>query len=281
MGLLTWELSNGTLTISGEDVMPNYIHSGLVPWAKYTSSITAIIIEDGVKSIGNHAFAYCDKLISVTIPESVEDIGISAFVECHSLTSITIPTSVTIIRNTAFWGCTNLTSVAIPKILTSIGYYAFYGCSNMKVVSKDETAILNQDREKVLKSKTVIKMKKEGGVYRVPCRINDFEMEFIFDTGASDISISLIEAMFLLKQRKLNEEDFIGTERYNIADGSIQEGTVVNLKTVEIGDMKLTNVKASISHNMTAPLLLGQSALSQFGKYSIDNKRQELTLERN
>lgn len=126
---------------------------------------------------------------------------------------------------------------------------------------------------------SVIKMRHENGVYYVPCEINGVEMDFVFDTGASDITISLTEAQFLYKQNKLKDSDIKGSEYYQIADGSISEGTIINLKSVTIGNKTLYNVKASVVHNVEAPLLLGQSALSKFGKISIDYKRNELTLE--
>jgi len=129
------------------------------------------------------------------------------------------------------------------------------------------------------KEKTVVKMKNQNGVYLVPCRINGNEMTFILDTGASDITMSLTEAMFLYKQGKLTDSDFVGTEKYQIADGSVQEGSVVILRTVEIGNRKLTNVRASIVHNVGAPLLLGQSVLAKIGKISIDYNNNEITFE--
>jgi aspartyl protease family protein len=125
----------------------------------------------------------------------------------------------------------------------------------------------------------IIKMDFENGVYKIPIFINDTKMNFIFDTGASDITISTTEAMFLYKQGTLNQEDIIGTQQYEIADGSIAEGTIINLRTVKIGNRTLENVKASIVHNMEAPLLLGQSALAQFGKVSIDYNRNEISFE--
>ena len=128
-------------------------------------------------------------------------------------------------------------------------------------------------------SKLIVKMKNENGVYYVPCKINGMEMQFIFDTGASDITMSAAEAIVLYKQGKLADDDFIGTQQYQIADGSIHEGALVELKTVEIGGRKLNNVRASIVDNMEAPLLLGQSALSKFGKISIDYNRNEITFE--
>ena len=127
--------------------------------------------------------------------------------------------------------------------------------------------------------KVVVQMRKESGVYHVPCVINGTEMEFIFDTGASDITMSLTEAKFLYKQGKLLDDDFVGIQQYQIADGSIHEGISVILRKVEIGGRLLNNIEASIVDNEAAPLLLGQSALSKFGKISIDYNRNEITFE--
>lgn len=127
--------------------------------------------------------------------------------------------------------------------------------------------------------RTSIKMRLSNGVYYVPCMINGTNMEFIFDTGASDIIMSLTEALFLIKQGKLSEEDIVDEVMFQTADGSIGEGTVVNLETVTIGSKTLHNVRATIISNMEAPLLLGQSALSRFGRLSIDYKRNEITFE--
>jgi aspartyl protease family protein len=151
--------------------------------------------------------------------------------------------------------------------------------------SKDRLERSKDHNEKVVNNstkqqgKSFVKMRKQGGVYYVPCTINGTEMEFIFDTGASDITMSLTEAKFLYKQGKLNDEDFIGKQQYQIADGSIHEGTVVVLRKVQIGKWELHDVQASIVDNMEAPLLLGQSALAAFGKISIDYTRNEITFE--
>lgn len=148
--------------------------------------------------------------------------------------------------------------------------------------SDNETTTSVQSSNKTTKSwdgKTVVRMEKKNGVYEVPVEINGSKMFFIFDTGASDIIISLTEAIFLYKQGTLTDDDFIGAQQYQIADGSISEGTIINLKTVKIGNRTLTNVQASIVHNMSAPLLFGQSALAQFGKVTIDYNRSEITFE--
>jgi aspartyl protease family protein len=122
-------------------------------------------------------------------------------------------------------------------------------------------------------------MEKKKGVYSVPVELNGTKMYFIFDTGASIISISETEAAFLIKQGTLTKEDIIGTANFSDANGDITEGTIINLKTVKIGNLTLKNIEASIVPNANAPLLFGQSALEKFGKISIDYKKGEITLE--
>lgn len=146
-----------------------------------------------------------------------------------------------------------------------------------QIQSKQADSTVKSPR--VTNSDNTIRIRKKGGVYFVPIQINGVDMEFIFDTGASDIVMSSVEAAFLVKQGKLTEQDIIGQASYQIADGSISTGTVINLKTVKIGNKTLYNVKASIVENINAPLLLGQSALSQFGKINIDYQNNQIIFE--
>lgn len=115
-----------------------------------------------------------------------------------------------------------------------------------------------------------IRMTRKNGVYTIPVKINNHEMEFILDTGASDILLSSLEAIFLIKQGSLTEDDIIGQEAYSMANGSIEVGTVVNLRQVQIGSKIIYNVRATVVDNIAAPLLCGQSALARFGKITIN-----------
>ncbi len=75
------------------------------------SSLTNIIIPDGVTSIGSYAFSSCSSLVSITIPDGVTSIGYGAFSECYKLTNIIIEDSITCISSYAFNGCSSLTSI--------------------------------------------------------------------------------------------------------------------------------------------------------------------------
>lgn len=118
----------------------------------------------------------------------------------------------------------------------------------------------------------------EGKVCKVKCTINGLPLHFIFDTGASQVSMSNVEATFMLKNDYLSSRDVVGKANYLTANGDISEGTVINLRDVNFGGLTLSNVQASIVRNQVAPLLLGQSVLSKLGKIEIDNTRHVLKI---
>lgn len=122
-------------------------------------------------------------------------------------------------------------------------------------------------------SQKVIEMKYENGIYTIPCKVNGVPMRFIFDTGASDVSISLTEAKFLIKQGLLSDKDVKEKVKYKIANGDIEEGTKIILKEINIDGFLLKNVEASIVHQLNAPLLLGQSAISKLGIFELDGNK--------
>ena len=110
-----------------------------------------------------------------------------------------------------------------------------------------------------------------GGVCQVKCVINGLPLYFVFDTGASDVTISNVEANFMLKNGYLSDADFLGKQNYVTATGEIHEGTVINLREVRVGDVVLNDVKASVVKSQHAPLLLGQSVFRRFGTLEVDN----------
>ena len=122
------------------------------------------------------------------------------------------------------------------------------------------------------KETTDIPFKKDGDMMIVQCTINGLPLHFIFDTGASDVSISDVEANFMLKNGYLSRNDIVGKSNYGTADGGVHEGLVLNLKTVNINGLDLKNVRASVVRNQKAPLLLGQSVLERLGRIEIDNE---------
>jgi clan AA aspartic protease (TIGR02281 family) len=128
---------------------------------------------------------------------------------------------------------------------------------------------------------TEVPFTKENGVCKVKCNVNGLPLHFIFDTGASDVTISMVEATFMMKNGYLSSSDVVGSQRYMDANGDVSVGTIINIKTVNFGGMELTNVRASVVRNQKAPLLLGQSVLGRLGKIEIDNSKNVLKITHN
>jgi hypothetical protein len=71
---LTWELKSGILTIQGEGDMADWDDQNHSPWYEKRDSITGIVLEDGVTSIGAYAFKGCREATSIRIPDEVRSI---------------------------------------------------------------------------------------------------------------------------------------------------------------------------------------------------------------
>jgi hypothetical protein len=135
-GPLTWNLNNGTLTISGEGAMPDYVYpDDCAPWFEYRGSIHTVVMESGVTTIGDDAFCLHESLTSCTIPGSVTTIGTRAFIQCLSLPSITIPDGVTSIARFVFGNCKSLVSITLPNSITTIGNIAFSWCYSLSSIT--------------------------------------------------------------------------------------------------------------------------------------------------
>ncbi len=123
-----WSLDdNGTLTIWGTGPMTNFTYTdndeSNRPWHSERESIRKVVIEEGVTSIGNFAFSFCN-VGEVTIPSTVTSIGRRAFMGTP-LSSVVIPEGVKTIGENAFWRCTSLQTITVPASATKFGDHAF------------------------------------------------------------------------------------------------------------------------------------------------------------
>ena len=126
----------------------------------------------------------------------------------------------------------------------------------------------------------VVPYRNENGIKYVSVKVNGVGFEMIFDTGCSGALISVAEANYLYQKGKLTQDDIIGISQSQIADGSVVENMVVNLKEVVINDQILCpNVKATVSGNINAPLLLGNEILDRLATIKIDNENETINFK--
>jgi hypothetical protein len=132
------------VTISGTGWMADFDYYAspnpiLPPWNDIRSKITAIEVEEGVHSIGNHAFMECNALTSLRLPSTLEKIGSLTFYACSSLSAVSLPEGFKWLDQAAFHSCTSLKSLVIPSTMTYIPGEGFANCSSLESVTLPST----------------------------------------------------------------------------------------------------------------------------------------------
>ena len=117
---VTWNLSNGTLTLSGRgaikfgDIVEIRIPLSSVtnffvasadpsPWSNLSSKIKTVDIKSGITSIPEKGFQGLNKLEMVNIEDGLTSIGKEAFFNCPNMKNVNIPASVTSIGEDILW----------------------------------------------------------------------------------------------------------------------------------------------------------------------------------
>lgn len=137
---LTWEITGDKtiLRISGTGDMADYggfASDNYAPWRWADNFLTDIVIENGVTSIGDHAFYDCEAATDITIPDTVQSIGVGSFWYCKKLENIVLPEALTSIGDSAFSQCVSLRTIEIPNSVTEIGRSVFINCSSLTYAS--------------------------------------------------------------------------------------------------------------------------------------------------
>jgi clan AA aspartic protease (TIGR02281 family) len=137
----------------------------------------------------------------------------------------------------------------------------------------------NQEQENPAPNAISASLESQGGTYVVPVLINNaITLNFIVDSGATDVSIPADVVMTLVRTGTLKEDDFIGKQTYALADGSTVPSDTFRIKSLKVGDKAIENVTAAIAP-VQGTLLLGQSFLNRFSSWSIDNTKHVLILK--
>lgn len=139
---------------------------------KFCSTMSNIILPNGLTHIGDSAFSWCENLSDITLPGNLVYIGNRVFehtrirdIESHSPNftfkngclvdvrakkliaflsddeNIELPTGFTYIVSDAFSYCVNLYSIILPDGLTHIGDRAFFGCKKLYKITLPKSLI--------------------------------------------------------------------------------------------------------------------------------------------
>jgi len=146
---VTWTLTeDGTLTISGTGRMDDFNSYAMnergeleyaISWSSYFDRIKALVVEEGVTYIGDHALYQALELTTVDFPESLTEIGDQVFSGCAKLTTINFGTGLTKTGIEVFSYCDGLTAVTLPLGDVQYGRNIFSNCSNLSSVTIPDT----------------------------------------------------------------------------------------------------------------------------------------------
>lgn len=95
-------------------------------------NVTKIILPEGLKEIGEHAFENCKSLKMIIIPSSIKKIGSWAFKDCESLEGVVLPEGLEQVGE--FWGCKSLKTIKLPAAVKKINRDAFYRCESLQEI---------------------------------------------------------------------------------------------------------------------------------------------------
>jgi clan AA aspartic protease (TIGR02281 family) len=122
-------------------------------------------------------------------------------------------------------------------------------------------------------------LRMSGGLIAPVVINNSIKLNFVVDSGASDVSIPADVFSSLVRANTVSQTDITGARNYKNADGQVFQSQTFLIRSLKIGNIEAPKVQAKVSP-ANAPPLLGQSFLKRFKSWSIDNSTQELILVR-
>ncbi len=206
---VTWTLKGSVMTLSGTGDMYDYDdpNTSAAPYSIYT--ITDLIVEKGVTSIGKYAFdtsnAGGQALKSVTLPEGLTKIGSQAFGGQSKVTKLKLPSTITSVESGAFW-LVGVKELTIPAGFKKINDGAFATMSLEKLAIEEGVTDVGTEAfidNKLLKSVTIPKSVTNIGKYAfgyyygtsadhsetVETKINGFKISCYKDTAAEKYAV--------------------------------------------------------------------------------------------
>lgn len=106
--------------------------------------------------------------------------------------------------------------------------------------------------------------------------IGGSDMDFILDTGCSDVQIGVVEYEFLKRRGAI--EGPCDSIMITLADGSISQAITAEIKDFVVAEQNIGPTRCIVSSNPDAPLLMGYNVLKNLGNIQIDHENNIITL---
>lgn len=127
-----------------DEAEPNYYKN--VPTSGYNRltnnypNVTWLVLPDGMTTINDGVFCYCDNLECIILPNTLEIIHENAFRRCENLKDVIMPDNIQEIHHKAFSKSRKLADVYIPSTATVIHPEAFEEVLHITYIGTDVNA---------------------------------------------------------------------------------------------------------------------------------------------
>lgn len=118
-----------------------------------------------------------------------------------------------------------------------------------------------------------------GGLSFVKLKVGSQVLVWMLDTGASELLITKDMEESLKKENILTQENYLGTEEFEMANGTVDSCRRYRINNVRIGKFHLDNIVVAVSEKGKR-LLVGRSLLNKFGSWVLDNRSKTLVLSK-
>ena len=207
---LFWAVDEeNTLTIFGTGAMYDYEFSGnKAPWRNLNPAPTSLVLEEGITSIGNYAFALCSGFTgSLTIPNSVTTIGDYAFSDCSNFVCVyALASTAPELGDKTFNGINNTILIYDENNAISYESNGWFGYFSKKLKKDNENFLYIESTEDFMDYARISKETSNKFSVRLYADINligfewtpfTMERDMVFDGNGHNIHI---------------EQDWSGTE---------------------------------------------------------------------
>lgn len=196
--------------------------------------------------------------------DNIANIIISLFFVTYLLISIVNSKNITLVKLVKY-----IMIWLFMGLIILIIYSYRYELNDLKIrlaseISPSKPRIINQSNQK---SPISINISNDRHFY-LEARINQKNILFLIDTGASDISLSIADA----KKIGIDVDNLKYNKIYQTANGNILGATVI-LKEIIIADRVFNNISASVNKANQGVSLLGMSMLTKFEKYEFHRNK--------
>ena len=122
------------------------------------------------------------------------------------------------------------------------------------------------------------KIQEKTGLYIIPVILNGFNEEFVYEDRAS-AQVNSEKALQMLEDGIIGKDDFEGDITQILANNSIRNNSIFNIKELRIGAKTIQNVKFVVVQRQMSPLVLGRQIMQRIGSYTIDDNTLEITFD--